>query len=239
MDVNIRLAARSVRDILEVLGVPPLNCSAEPTHDSVDTDWSMEPELLQILLALISHVKPAVTVELGTYEGRTAATLAGLIRVLGCGRVFTVDDFRSIEATYSQTRFRRLDLESTITQIHSSTVDAFVAWGREPVDLLLIDAGHDFLSSCVDFALWSRLLTHDGWIVIHDTKTRLLRRFPEDYIHPLDYYSVLDVTDLEERPSGRSWQGVAFVRHRNRTWAQHALCPIHSVIGRTIWAGRL
>ena len=236
---HVRMIARTEREILNSLGLQPSTRPLPACLAAASADWSFEPELLGVLLALVEQIRPTVVVELGTYMGTTAAALGCLVRDLQRGHVFTVDDFRAIEPAHSQALFQDLSLEHVVTQIKKSTVEAFDDWGRAPIDLLIIDASHDYVSTCVDFALWSRLVTSDGWILVHDTRTRLLRRFPEDYIHPLNSYDVLEVVDFEESASARPWEGVAFVRYRDRTRWRSVLHPIDCAEGCAPWAGAL
>jgi predicted O-methyltransferase YrrM len=236
----VRMLAQSDREILLALGLQPPTRPTPAWFASASSEWSLEPELVKVLLALVEQIRPAVVVELGTYMGRTAAALGCLLRDLQAGHLFTVDDFRSIDSVQSRTLFQELSLESVITQIAKTTIEAFDEWGRAPIDVLIIDAAHDYVSSCIDFALWSRFVPSDGWIVIHDTRTRLLRRFPEDYLHPLSSYDVLEVVDLWQRASARRpWEGVAFVRYRDRARRPSGLHPIDSVEGSVSWAGSI
>ena len=95
--------------------------------------------------------------------------------------------------------------------IENSSQDAFDEWGRESIDFLYIDGSHEYHDVCCDFALWSRHLSSGGVIAIHDTVARLIRRFPEDYIHPLSNYDILNITRMKNCPSGQEWKGCGFV----------------------------
>ena len=149
--------------------------------------------------------------EIGTYKGLSAFILATALERNKYGHLFTIDNNQSGALPEAEARFFKENLNHRITLIKKSSQDAFVEWGRAKIDFLYIDGSHLFLNACCDFALWSRYVVRDGIIVIHDTITRLLRRFPEDYIYPLCYYDVLNVTDVKMRPSGQEWEGCGFV----------------------------
>jgi predicted O-methyltransferase YrrM len=176
-----------------------------------EENWSTEPELLEVLYCYIRATRPHTVVEIGTYKGLSAIILATGLERNKYGHLFTVDNNESKVLAEAEERFSKEPLNHRITLIKKSSQDAFVDWGRARIDFLYIDGSHSFLDACCDFALWSRYLTHSGIIVIHDTVTRLLRRFPEDYIYPLCCYDVLNVTDVQLRPSGQEWEGCGFV----------------------------
>jgi predicted O-methyltransferase YrrM len=238
---HTRIVARRVEDIHVALGLRESSHPPPAFLGKVSTDWSLEPELLHTLCALVRQTRPAVIVELGTFKGRTAAALGSVVRELGVGHVYTIDDFRSVNSSHSRRLFEELALGDAVTQIPKSTVDAFSDWGREAIDILLVDAAHDYASSCIDLALWSRLVSRCGWIVVHDTRTRLLRRFPEDYVFPGDYYDVLEVEFLHDGVVARPWEGVAFIRYRNRSQNGAGFPGAASRFSHEpeLWAGRI
>jgi predicted O-methyltransferase YrrM len=235
---HLRLACETVASAAELIGLDPKAVRDLSNDSGAGLGWAMEPEAVQLVLALIRATHPAVTVELGTCHGRTAALMAETLEELGGGRLYTVDNFSAVSRETA--RQRLAPYGSLVTLLEKSTVDAFADWGREPINLLVIDAAHDFPSAVTDLSLWVRLLAPSGWIVMHDTHTRLLRRFPEDYLFPLEHYVVLDIIHIENRPSGRCWQGLAFIRFRDRDWRRRlATMGAGASSAARVWSGAL
>lgn len=179
-----------------------------------DTDFGCEPAVLDALYGLILVRRPITVLEIGTYRGLSARVMSAALQRNGQGRLYTVDDGRQCKDDQSFAELLASCIEdSWVVTIRKSSVDAFVDWGRARIDLLFLDGSHDFLSSCIDFSLWSRFVSPDGLIVVHDTHTRMERRFPEDYIHPIDFYKVLNIARVEECFLGHEWEGCAFITH--------------------------
>ncbi len=182
-------------------------------------DWSSEPELLEVFYCLTRERRPQTILEIGTYVGRTAFLFACALERNQYGRIFTVDNNESGVLPQAKARFAQSQLNDRTTLIERSSQDAFANWVRTKIDILFIDGSHSYLDASADFALWSRHISVGGIIVMHDTVTYLMhdrvtdleRRFPEDYIHPLAYYDVLNVVAMKDRPSGHQWEGVAFI----------------------------
>lgn len=235
---HIRLADRSIETVASILGLENFDLT-EFSMPEAEEIWGMENRALGLILALIKSVSPSVVVELGTYKGRSAAAIGALLKNIGHGKLFTVDDFRAIECTDSERLFNDLELNDVVVQICGTTSEAFSNWGRERIDVLIIDAAHDFVSACTDIALWSRLLSPTGWMIIHDTRTRLLRRFPEDYIHPLYEYQILDISDVKPGSTHYRWEGLAFVRFKRRNWEDHTAQGMTFSRERVRWGGAL
>lgn len=204
-----KVVAASIEDLAIYLGMPAGSISMPPTDQ--DEDWSLEPELLGLILALVAANRPHTVVEVGTYRGRTAAAISASLEANRYGRVYTIDNGPEDDATAATDALCGVRGNRAV-QVRASSVDAFREWGRAEIDLLLIDGGHDYGTAATDIALWSRLLAPTGWMIIHDTVTRLLRSFPEDYLFPLDTYDVIDVVAVHDRPSGHEWEGAAIVR---------------------------
>lgn len=232
----VQIACESTQEILTALGLTELRAK-QCLDEFGPEEWGIESPALSVLLALVETAMPAVTVELGTYNGRTASAIGSTLKTLGKGKLFTIDDFRSTKGSISRDKFEKLDLSGVVTQIEQDTTTAFSNWSREQIDLLIIDASHDYLSVCIDFALWSRLVSRNGWIVMHDTQTRLRRRFPQDYIHPLRHYDILEIVDLKNRSASGRWEGVAFLRQKRRAWEEHLAPEIAHTLGPNSWAG--
>ncbi len=209
-----KIIAKDIYSIGKALGISEDvimtfdECCAEEEH------WGMEPELLIVLAAWIHTIRPHTIVEIGTYEASTSIFLAKILNRNHFGHIYTIDDGSAGKQEVAKDRIKESKLQDRIIAIESTSMKAFSNWGRATIDLLIIDGAHDFVSMCTDFCTWARYLGRNGLIVVHDTVTRLDRRFPEDYIFPLDAFEIIDVVELEDRPSGHEWEGAAFIRPR-------------------------
>jgi Methyltransferase domain len=129
----------------------------------------------------------AVVVELGSWQGKSSVLLAAGL----CGKqnpgLFCVDPFGKDEnPRYQQTYYeplissmrlsleeafrrniRRCGLGQIVQPIKAYSFDAVRDWNK-PVDLLFIDANHDYESVHRDLLLWSRFVKVNGVVVLHD-----------------------------------------------------------------------
>jgi predicted O-methyltransferase YrrM len=208
----------STGHLLKLLGVRGVRPLAREFHSLAtkllpcDEDWSTEPELLETLYCYVRSTSPHTVVEIGTYRGTSACVLATALERNGYGHLYTIDNDVSGTVRAVRDRLRAWSLQERVTLLQKNSSEAFADWGRAKIDLLYIDGGHSFLDTCLDFALWCRYIPRTGLIVVHDTVTRLMRRFPEDYVCPLEYYDVLHVTGMQRRPSQQEWEGTGFIR---------------------------
>lgn len=205
-DVNELKCRLEINSAVSVLD----NDELKSLFEHSDEDWSTEPELLDVLYSYILTKRPHTLVEIGTYKGTAAIVFSEACRVNNFGKVYTIDDGSSIGNDSARDLFQSWS-NSRICFIEKTSMDAFEQWGRAEIDFLYIDGDHSYAAACIDFALWGRLMAPGGLIVMHDTRTRLTRHFPDDYIFPLSCYEVLNVNNLCCRPSGHEWEGVAFI----------------------------
>ena len=181
--------------------------------ENKNEDWSTEPELLEVIYSYIITKKPHTIVEIGTYKGISALVFAEACRINNYGTVYTIDDGSAISNQQARSLFDSREIDNLVC-IEKTSKKAFEDWGRAEIDLLYIDGDHSYASACIDFALWGRLIEQNGLVIMHDTRTRLTRHFPDDYIFPIEYFDVLNIKNVECRPSGHEWEGAAFIRKK-------------------------
>jgi hypothetical protein len=204
--------ARVYESILEALS--DLGIGSVPNDELiVDVeDWSLEPEARQMLLAIAREVRPRVFIEVGSYRGATVVEVARLLKELGRGTAYAIEP----DSEMAHGICVRVEDEGLpVTIIAKTSRDAFEHWGREEADLILVDGDHSFASALFDLAAWSTLLAPQGWLLVHDTVSRLERRFPDDYLSVPGVFDILDIVGLRCRPSGQFWEGLAVLR-----WSQ-------------------
>lgn len=171
-----------------------------------DNDWSSEPEVQEILLRYVLKYKPRTIVEIGTYKGKTTNIIGMGLKENNLGRCYSID----ISMCNKAKEVLNQHIEANrIILIEKDSNKAFEDWGRAEIDLLFIDGDHSYTQSCIDFSLWSRLVSTNGCIFIHDTRTRLLREFPEDYIFPLSFFNTTNIANIKKMKSNHEWEGLA------------------------------
>ena len=123
------------------------------------------------LRLLLPHAERArIIVEVGTFEGRTAAALAERT----VGRVFAIDPFPPgrLGVCYGEriarrhARRRRLRNVQFVTGLGHVVAAAF----EHPVDLLFIDADHSYDAVKRDWQAWRRHLRAGGIAAFHDCR---------------------------------------------------------------------
>jgi predicted O-methyltransferase YrrM len=195
-----------VQQVLARLGLDGVGV---PALEAADEDWSIEPEARQILLGVIGAVSPRNYLEIGAHRGTTCVAVARLFKSSGRGRAYAIEPDGSL-AESIRASVAAEDLPLTVLELTSAR--AFDRWGREEIDAVLVDGDHSFSSAVFDLASWTSLLSDEGWLFVHDTISRLERRFPEDYLAVPGVFDILDVVGLRVRPSGHFWEGLAVAR---------------------------
>jgi predicted O-methyltransferase YrrM/glycosyltransferase involved in cell wall biosynthesis len=151
-------------------------------------------------------------VELGTWRGRSSYVLAKAILERGAGRLHCVDPFDGSgdyvsEAIYKQVAHAgpeetmatiRSSLEmlgvGQVIEFHISTsLSAAMSW-QGTVDMLFVDANHEFEHICADFDAWLPHLSADAILAVHDVGSGIHsgpRRFVEETVLHNDFWQVI------------------------------------------------
>lgn len=128
-----------------------------------------------LLYSLAKKLKDsAIAVEVGSWKGRSTAWLALGLKEAGThGQVVAIDHGIGDSATGLQEtaaaflhNIKRLEITEFVKPIFEKSQQAILAWSG-PIQLLFIDAAHDYESVRTDFG-WERYLADGGWIVFHD-----------------------------------------------------------------------
>ena len=160
---------RDITEIKRVLNIDPKisiksNSNIMMLLNDVPEDSTTEPELLDVLYSYIRSSRPHTIVEIGTYKGISTFVFSEALRENNYGKVYTIDNGKLIGNETAKKLFEQQNLKN-IVFIEKESMYAFEAWGRAEIDFLYIDGDHSYTSSCIDFALWSRLLTKKGMIL--------------------------------------------------------------------------
>lgn len=120
---------------------------------------------------LVRRTLPCAVVDLGVDYGYSTFNFA----LPGIGFVYGIDSFQGDpQAGARDTEYfvhqMRKDLElQNLTFIKGFFADVAQSW-TTPIDILHIDGFHSYESVKRDYELWSRYLTKNGVILMHDTE---------------------------------------------------------------------
>lgn len=128
-----------------------------------------------------------VIVELGSWQGKSSVLLGAAVAGKGNPRVYCIDPFgqdenpeyqaefydsllsrlgRSLKDTFER-NIRRCGLQQIIRPIQAYSFDAVANW-QEPIDLLFVDASHDYEAVHRDVMLWAPFVKPGGIVALHD-----------------------------------------------------------------------
>jgi hypothetical protein len=135
------------------------------------------------LIALAKSIKgeKPLFVEIGTWKGKTAATLGLVAQIMG-GILYNVDHFLGNKGTGRDTVAKRVDLfnifrtnmkyfnlwQTTVFSLVMDSVTASRLFNNSSIDLLFIDAGHTYNEVYQDIELWLPKVKKGGIICGHD-----------------------------------------------------------------------
>ena len=131
--------------------------------------------------------RDAVVVELGSWQGRSSVLLAAGLAGKQNPRLICVDPFGEDENRRYQAEFyqpaisamrlslecvfqrniRRCGLNHMVKPIKGYSFEAVRVW-QEPIDILFIDASHDYESVHRDLLLWAPFVKVGGLVALHD-----------------------------------------------------------------------
>lgn len=140
------------------------------TTGEVSNDFSTTKEQSDLLLSYASTCSGAI-VEVGSWEGETTRRL-GLHSSVP---VFAVDLYFEgwplARNAYAKFRENTADVPN-VNLIRKPSISAGNEYQGPPIELLFIDAQHNFLSTYGDFLAWQKHLTKDALIAFHDVDNR-------------------------------------------------------------------
>jgi hypothetical protein len=142
--------------------------------------YSSEAECRALYDLACQTPEGSVVVELGTYKGRTAISMAMSGRwVFAVDRFQAENDFFRPLPDHGAGNFSAGDVYDNadkygvdVTVIDAPTDEAFRYWiatNKPPISLLFIDADHEYEAVKRDFEEWSQLVVEDGVIVFDDS----------------------------------------------------------------------
>ena len=141
------------------------------------------PDELAALLGLAKHAK--VIVEIGTFEGKTAAAMAAATS----GEVFSVDIFRAgrIGVCYGEKIAHLTRKRRGLVNLHlvkGAGHDVAQTFDRA-VDLVFVDADHSYNGAKQDWNDWTPKLRSGGFIALHDSR---IASSSKSHLGSMDFY---------------------------------------------------
>ena len=173
----------------------------------IDPHYSLSPSELKFVLRYAVRVPPhSVMLELGVCHGRTFAALA-LAAMATDSRVFGIDHF-GLEGSGEEVResLRQRGITNW-TLFEANTHD--MGW-KTPIDLLVVDAGHDVANVKPDIEDYVPHVKPGGYVFFDD--------YDEPYDPDSPHWAVRHYADLacgnwEPLDTGRYWWQKPFLRN--------------------------
>lgn len=133
---------------------------ANPRERIQQNEW----ELREFLSRVIAGLKPALTVELGSWRGTNAA----LLSLVTSGQTFSFDiqDYGDKDKALQIARRNNAHLEFKMMNARLAATAA--QFKPESIDLLFIDDGHRIEEVTEEYAVWVPYVKKGGWIAFHD-----------------------------------------------------------------------
>jgi predicted O-methyltransferase YrrM len=193
---NVSVLATSARaaDSAPRVEAPPPLVPKIPAHRFINLPYDVVTEkaeavhgnvsLLELLIIckMVKALNPAVSFEIGTFDGRTTLNIAA--NSDKNGRVFTLDlpksdasaavlhldksDLRHIDKDESGSVFARNPLQSKITQLYGDSATFDFSNYRKRVDLIFIDGSHSYEYVLSDSEKAMEMVNRQGVIFWHD-----------------------------------------------------------------------
>ena len=153
-------------------------------------------EFRALAMLFAAAPKTGVTVEIGSFKGKSTVGLATLSSHYGLGPIVSIDPHNAPSATDPilgeqgssfddfQSALRAAEVEQQVEIHRSRSEDAAAGWNR-PIRLLWIDGDHTLRGAKLDFDLYAPFLVDGGIVAIHDTLHEFegpIRVFVEDIL---------------------------------------------------------
>lgn len=137
--------------------------------DDIPTCWRGHREFAEWL---IQEINPNTIVDLGVDWGFSTLSFA----IPRIGHVYGIDTFEGDSYTganhgsyeYVSSKIEKLFLKENVTLIKGLFDDVAKTWNKK-IDILHIDGSHSYEDIKNDYETWSKFLSEDGVILLHDT----------------------------------------------------------------------
>ena len=144
--------------------------SAKKFERSDVPPWNSESSVSEFLGDLVFRLKARTVVELGCFVGWTSAHIALGVREANCnGKLWCVDtETRFLEI--ARENLARVGLGEQVEFLCGQSMDsAVLAKLPAEIDIVFIDTSHLYEDTCKELDIYSKRLSADGCIILHDT----------------------------------------------------------------------
>jgi predicted O-methyltransferase YrrM len=129
-------------------------------------------------------------VEVGAFEGASAAFAAAGLKVRGRGMLYSIDPHMGgppyigfAPWQFTLEKFSRnmaaFGLSSYVRSVVADSISAAAIWPARQIDGLLIDGDHSYLGALKDFECWVPKLRSNGLIILYDLDDAVLVELAE------------------------------------------------------------
>lgn len=143
----------------------------EKMHADPEAPGESDIGVRNLLYTMILNTRPRMVLEIGCHIGTGAVVIGSALRRNGYGRSISLEPAPHY-AAIARRYLDELGLGeiSTVEPLFSTQPEcAAMLAERGPFDLIFIDARHDYEDALFDIGLSMRLLSENGFIVLHDT----------------------------------------------------------------------
>lgn len=139
--------------------------------DTPATAWSGHRQFAE---GLVRFLNPKVIVDLGVDYGYSTFSFAlpRIGHVYGIdnfvGDDFVGDDTQRLKYNFVMMKREKLHLQDNMTIIEGTFDEVATTWNKK-IDILHIDGSHHYEDVKKDFETWSKFVSDDGVILLHDT----------------------------------------------------------------------
>jgi predicted O-methyltransferase YrrM len=132
--------------------------------------WNSEPSVSEFLGELVFRHRARTVVEVGCFVGWSSAHIALGLKAAGAvGRLWCID-CNSVFLDAARTNLARLQLDDLTYYICGGSLEETVlAALPSKVDVIFLDTSHEYDDTLREIEVYSRRLSEDGFLVLHDS----------------------------------------------------------------------
>jgi predicted O-methyltransferase YrrM len=152
----------------------------------INKTYGISDEQVELLYEVASKVR-GITLEVGSYRGRSSCAIASGLKVLGTGRLFCIDAWEKLRNWENRKdgaklsdflqNIRKADCENYITPVQDFSENVFKervypeGLFKGKIQFLFIDADHSYDGVKSDIR-WIELVSVNGFVAFHDYENK-------------------------------------------------------------------
>ena len=132
--------------------------------------WNSEPSVSEFLGELVFRHRARIVVEVGCFVGWTSAHIALGLRAAGVGGRLWCIDCNPVFLDAARTNLARRHLDDLANYVCGRSLEETVMAALPPkVDVIFLDTSHEYDDTLREIEVYSRRLSEDGFLVLHDS----------------------------------------------------------------------